>query len=376
MFKFCIILYNEITNEGVDFMKQTALYDEHLKLGAKMTPFAGYDMPLFYSNITTEHKAVRHKSGIFDVSHMGEIYIQGNDALKFVNQLVTNQITDEIHKVTYALLLNHEGKVLDDLLIYVLSPKDVFIVVNASNTEKDYSWILQQSNQYDVELRNLSDLWCQVAIQGPDASDVVTSIFAEDFDDLKFMHFKQITYENSGVIISRTGYTGEDGFELYAYADTINKIWKKALASGAIPCGLGARDTLRFQANLPLYGHEISDTINPYVSGLKFAIKSDKEFIGKTALESDKSYLNKKLVGIELLEKNIPREGYKLFKGDQEIGYITTGYLLPEVETPLGLAIIDKNESEIGNEIEVEIRKKKIKAKVRNRRFLDKNYVK
>jgi aminomethyltransferase len=181
---------------------------------------------------------------------------------------------------------------------------------------------------------------------------------------------------NQQVIISRTGYTGEDGFEIYAPNDFIGFIWDQAIKLNTVPCGLGARDTLRFQANLPLYGHEISNTIHPYVSGLKFAINFDKEFIGNTALLKDISHLDKKIVGVELLEKNIPRQGYKLYKDQKEIGYITTGYLLPEIDTPLALALVDKDESSLSNDIEVEIRKKRIPAKIRNRKFLNKNYVK
>ncbi len=357
-------------------MKQTALYDEHLKLGAKMTPFAGFDMPLYYNDITYEHIAVRHKSGIFDVSHMGEIYIEGPETLTFLNHVLTNDICDIPQKVTYSLLLNNQGQVLDDLLVYLINNKRAVLVVNASNTDKDFNWIISQKSNFDVEIRNISDAWCQVAIQGPDACDVLKSIFANDFSDLKFMHFKYMAFYNSGVIISRTGYTGEDGFEVYAYAHAVVDIWKRALASGAMPCGLGARDTLRFQANLPLYGHEISDTINPYISGLRFAINTDKQFIGKKALLEDKSYLSKKIVGIQLLERNVPRQNYKVFKDNKEIGYITTGYLLPEIETPLALALIDIDQALIGNDVQVEIRRKHIQAKVRNRKFLVKNYVK
>ena len=357
-------------------MKQTALYEVHKKLGAKLTPFAGYDMPLYYDDISKEHLAVRSHSGIFDVSHMGEIYIQGQDALKFVNHIVTNNITDEKGKVTYALLLNEKGQILDDLLVYTIGHDDFVVVVNASNVEKDYAWILEQSKSFNVQLRNLSDTWSEVAIQGPEAESIVSRLFNDSIKSLKFMTFMNIPHLDQGVIISRTGYTGEDGFEIYAANNAVVDIFEKAVELGAKPCGLGSRDTLRFQANLPLYGHEIDMDIHPYTSGLKFAVKTDKEFIGKDALLNDESHKTKKLVGLELLERNIPRQGYKVFKGDKEIGYITTGYLLPQVDTPLAIALIDKDESTLGNEVTIQIRNKHITAKVRNRKFLDKNYVK
>ncbi|MFA6800754.1 MAG: glycine cleavage system aminomethyltransferase GcvT [Acholeplasmataceae bacterium] len=357
-------------------MKQTPLFSEHIKLHAKITPFAGYEMPLFYDDISKEHFAVRHEVGIFDVSHMGEIYIQGDHALAFVNRIVTNQIDAISGKVTYSLLLNNAGEILDDLLVYTLSPNEFILVVNASNTDKDYQWILSQNINQEVTLKNISENWGQVAIQGPKSYEVVQSIFNHQISSLSFMNFMKLPYLKDDVIISRTGYTGEDGFEIYASPLDIITIWKKALTLGAKPCGLGARDTLRFQANLPLYGHEINNDIHPYISGLKFAVKTDKDFVGKTALLSNTTYLDKKLVGIELLEKNIPRQGYKVFKNDLEIGYITTGYLLPETNWGLALAIIDFNQATLGNEVEIEIRNKRVKAKVRNRKFLNKNYVK
>lgn len=357
-------------------MKQTSLYENHIKLGAKMTPFAGYDMPLYYNDLSTEHRAVRHTCGIFDVSHMGEIFITGKDALLFVNQLVTNIIPVKKQKVTYALLLNDLGQVLDDLLVYMIEENQIMLVVNASNTKKDFDWIISQKYAYDITIKNESDQYAQVAIQGPLAKDIVAQMFDDNINDLKFMHFKIINHQNHQIIISRTGYTGEDGFEIYTDNDYIKDVWQKSIDLKAAPCGLGARDTLRFQANLPLYGHEINSDIHPYISGLKFAIKTDKDFIGKNALLANQSNLDKKIVGIELLEKNIPRQGYKLYDEDKEAGYVTTGYLLPEISTPLALAIVDVAYASVGQTLDIEIRKKRIKVKVRNRKFLNKNYVK
>ncbi len=358
-------------------MKKTALYENHLKLNAKMIEYAGYDMPVYYQGIQSEHQSVRHSMGIFDVSHMGEFLIEGSDALKFTNDLVSNLITDDLMKVTYALLLNDEGFPLDDLLVYVVGKEKVLLVVNAGNKDKDYAWVLKKSKAYNLNLRDLSNDYAQVAIQGPKVSLIIDQLLDTKVSDLSFMTYKVVPYLDGHVIVSRTGYTGEDGFEVYGYPDFIVKLWNDALEQGVIPCGLGARDTLRFQANLPLYGQELSEEITPYETGLGFAIKLDKAFFfGKDACIKHKENQSRKLVGFELLEKNIPRHGYKVFKDEVEIGEVTTGYLLPEMEKPIGLALISKEHSALGTEIKIEIRNKMVPGVVRNRKFYTKNYIK
>ncbi len=353
-------------------MQHTPLHDEHIKLNAKMAEYAGFDMPISYSNIVNEHLAVRHHFGVFDVSHMGEILIEGKDAFTYASFLVSNTIHKD--KVTYALLLNEKGYPLDDLLIYVLKPDQILFVVNAGNVEKDYMWIQKHASMFDVTTRNISNRFSQLAIQGPKAQDHINQIIKSDVTDLKFMTFKVIPYEDQFLIISRTGYTGEDGFEIYCHNDHVKKLWRDTISAGATPCGLGARDTLRFQATLPLYGHEISEMINPYEARLSFALNFNHEFIGKAALESMKDHCASLLVGIELLERNVPRQGYDVYHEDEWVGWVTTGYLLPETEKPLALAMVKKEYAKFGTMLSIQIRKKLVPGLVRNRKFYQKNY--
>ena len=355
-------------------MKTTSLHDRHLGLHAKMIEYAGFHMPVSYTGITEEHLAVRTGMGIFDVSHMGEFLIEGKDALPFVNVLVTNIITSDTSKVTYSLMCDEKGFVVDDLLVYVMKEDQILLVVNAGNIDKDFAWVTDQSASYNVTARNLSEDYGQVAIQGPIVHEHIQAMLGLDGSDLSFMTYKVVPYMDQHIIFSRTGYTGEDGFEIYGKPELINDIWDKAIQYGVIPCGLGARDTLRFEANLPLYGHEISDAINPVEAGLNFAIKLDKPFIGRDALVSYKEAPKRKIVGLELLERNIPRHGYKVFDGEVEIGQITTGYLLPTLETPIANALIEIQYSALGTELSVQIRNNLVKARVRNRKFYTKKY--
>lgn len=355
-------------------MKTTVLHDKHLALNAKMIEYAGFHMPVSYTGITEEHLAVRTGMGIFDVSHMGEFLVEGKDALAFVNYLVTNNITEDTSKVTYSLMCDENGFVVDDLLVYVINLEKILLVVNAGNMEKDYAWVEKQAKSFNVSTRNVSEEFGQVAIQGPEVQHHIEKIMGVSGSDLSFMTYKVIPFGSSHVIFSRTGYTGEDGFEIYGKPELISQVWDNAIQEGVIPCGLGARDTLRFEANLPLYGHEISETINPVEAGLNFAVKLDKNFIGRDALVSYKTAPKRKVVGIELLERNIPRHGYQVLKDDQVIGTITTGYLLPDVTTPVACALIDITYSEIGTELFVQIRNNKVPAKVRNRKFYTKKY--
>jgi len=357
-------------------MKNTALYEKHLALNAKMIEYAGFSMPVSYTGITEEHIAVRTSMGIFDVSHMGEFVVTGEQSLSFVNHLVTNLITEEQNKVTYALMCDEKGFVVDDLLVYVIKPTQILLVVNAGNMEKDFEWVVKQSKAFKVEVSNKSSDFGQIAVQGPNAIDHINRIVGHDVKDLKFMTFEVVPYQDLHIIVSRTGYTGEDGFEIYAKNYLISKLWADSIEAGAIPCGLGSRDTLRFEANLPLYGHEISESINPVEAGLNFAIKLDKNFIGRDALVAYKENPTRKVVGLELLERNIPRHGYEVYSGDILVGHITTGYLLPNVATPIACALVDIKYSAIGTELSVLVRNNKIPAKVRNRKFYIKNYKK
>jgi aminomethyltransferase len=356
-------------------MKTTSLHDYHLQLNAKMVDFGGFDMPLYYSNITNEHFAVRQKSGIFDVSHMGEILILGKDAIVFVNHIVSNSIDVNQKKVTYALLCNYDGHVIDDLLVYVIDVDKVLLVVNASNIEKDYAWIMRQKKDEDVNIRNVSDDYSQIAIQGPLAHTKSVELLDLLPYPLSFMEYAVVPYLNDHVIVSRTGYTGEDGYEIYGKHELIKMLWEKALEAGITPCGLGARDTLRFEATLPLYGHELNETLNPLEAGLSFAVKNTP-FIGSDAIQKAKVRLTKKLVGIQMNEKGIPRAEYTLHKGDTEIGYITTGYLLPTQSIGLALGYVTIDEAYLGNQITVDIRGKKLSCTIVKKTFMKKNYKK
>ena len=261
-------------------LKKTCLYDSHVALGAKMSPFAGFIMPIQYTNITDEHNAVRHKVGMFDVSHMGEVFISGPDAEKYVNHIFTNDIRGfEPGKVLYGMMLHPTGGVVDDLLVYrEFEPDHFLLVVNAANIDKDYAWMLSQAEGYDVKIVNESEKWGQIAVQGPESEKIVTEVLGlKPAADLSFYTYYESEWKGVRMVVSRTGYTGEDGFELYTDIEGTKEIWKILLDAGVVPCGLGCRDTLRFEAGLPLYGDELSDDITPVEAGLGMFCKLDKE---------------------------------------------------------------------------------------------------
>lgn len=362
----------------MDIVKKTALHEEHLMLKAKMEEFAGYDMPIVYSTIKEEHKAVREEVGMFDVSHMGEFIIKGKEATEFVESIFTNSITKkEFGSVTYGMMCYQNGTIVDDLLVYKVNQEEYLFVVNASNISKDYSWVVQNTNEFDVFVKNVSEDYSEIAVQGPSAEKRLLDLIKIDLSKLAFFHFGNYTFNSHDLLISRTGYTGEDGFEIYASHDAIIELWKVFILGEITPCGLGSRDTLRFEASLPLYGHEISDSITPLEAGLKFFTKIDSEldFIGKNALLQQKEKgLTRRVVGIELTKLSIPRANYLVFKGDEEIGYITTGYLSVSLNKPIALAMINRPFTKTGTEISVKVRNKLVPGFVRDKKFLKKNY--
>ncbi|MBI9008782.1 MAG: glycine cleavage system aminomethyltransferase GcvT [Tenericutes bacterium] len=359
-------------------IKQTCLHEQHLLLNAKMEEFAGYDMPIVYDNIKSEHIAVRTNVGIFDVSHMGEFFVRGTDAERFVDHIFTNcVIGKEGGSVTYGMLCYENGTIVDDLLVYKYNSEEFLLVVNASNIAKDYEWVVNQTGDFDVTVKNVSDEYSEVAIQGPKAEAVIINLLGIDLRYLQFFHFGTFQFHNCQVLISRTGYTGEDGFEIYSDTSAIRDIWKIFMDAKITPCGLGSRDTLRFEAALPLYGHEISDEITPLEAGLKFFTKIDEEndFLGKTALLKQKEAgLTRRVVGIEISKMAIPRAGYKVFVGEEEVGYITTGYLSITLNKPIALAMINRPYTKKGTEVQIQIRNKFVTGFVRNKKFLNKNY--
>ncbi|MDD4584849.1 MAG: glycine cleavage system aminomethyltransferase GcvT [Bacilli bacterium] len=359
-------------------LEKTVLYDIHQSLNAKIAEYAGFLMPIEYAGIVIEHNAVRNDAGIFDVSHMGEIKITGLEAEKFVDYLVTNKVLGaEKNRVIYAMLVQEDGGIIDDLFVYKLAEDEILLVVNAANIEKDYKWIIEHKDNYKVNIKNVSDIWGEVALQGPKSSMIFEEYTKLSTNDFKFMTYKKMLINGKEFIVSRSGYTGEDGFEIYGKNADIKRIFEDLVYKyNVVPCGLGSRDTLRFEASLPLYGHEMSTTINPFEAGMGFAVKLDKEdFIGKKALLKVKEEgLKRKLIGIELIEKNIPRAGYLLYKDDVCIGEVTTGYLSISLDKPIALGLIRADCANIDSEIYVAIRKKMVKAKIISRQFYQKNY--
>ena len=358
---------------------KTPLYEKHVALGGNVVEYAGWMLPVEYTGLKDEHNAVRERAGMFDVSHMGEIWVEGKEAEKFVNYLMTNNIINqEDNQIQYTFMCYEDGGVVDDLLVYKYNNEKYYLVVNAANVDKDFDWIKEQSKDFDVKVTNVSNEVGEVAVQGPKAQEVIQKLTNLDLDTIKFFYFKD-DVEIAGVkcMISRTGYTGEDGFEIYTTNEGIVKVWDAVLEAGKDvdlkPCGLGCRDTLRFEASLPLYGQEISKELNPVESGFKYFVdkKSDNDYIGREALLKIAEDPKKVLVGFELVGRGIPREGYKIEKDGKEIGHVTTGYLSPTLGTRIGNALIDVEYKGIGNTFDVMVRNKPVEAKIISKKFLE-----
>jgi len=361
-------------------LKRTPLYEEHVKQGAKIVDFAGWEMPIEYSGITPEHLAVRTNIGLFDVSHMGEVFITGVEAENFVQRLVTADITKlNLKQIVYTMMCYENGTIVDDLLVYKFSNEKYLLVVNASNIEKDYEWMVSNQENYNIQIENQSHAYGQVALQGQNAQKRLQTLTEFDLSEIKFFYFEEIQINGIDCLVSRTGYTGEDGFEIYADTDHIVSLWQTLIHFEDVsPIGLGARDTLRFEASLPLYGHEISSDITPLEAGLGYFVKLDTDFIGKEALVAQKEAgLKRKLVGLQLLKKGICRHGYTVCDADEnEIGFVTTGYLLPQREYSIALALIDIKHTNLDDIVYVQIRNKFYEAKVTTKKFINKNYKK
>ena len=369
--------------------KVTCLHDKHVSLGATMVSFGGFDMPLLYQNagIAPEHHAVREKVGLFDVSHMGEVTVRGKDAERYVQHIFTNDVAGApVGKIYYGMMCYENGGTVDDLLVYKMGENDFFLVINAANIDKDWAWMQQHAEGFDIDLQNRSDYYGQIAVQGPEAEHFVETVLGIPCAEMVFYTCK--TFESNLTphstlltpqIISRTGYTGEDGFEIYASHDYIRECWDKLIAAGVQPCGLGCRDTLRFEVGLPLYGDELSETIPPIMAGLGMFVKLDKaEFIGKEALARQKAEgPAKKLVGIELYDKAIPRHGYEVLNMEGEIiGEVTTGYRTLSTDKSVCMALIDAAYAKLDTEVQIQIRKKVFPGKVVKKQFYNKSYKK
>lgn len=360
-------------------IKTTCLHDRHVKLGALMSPFAGYDMPIQYKGITEEHNAVRHEVGVFDVSHMGEVRVKGPEAEKYVNHIFVNDVTGAPDgQIFYGMMCYDNGGTVDDLLVYKVSDTEFFLVINAANIDKDVAWIKEHTDGFDVTVEDESPIYGEVAVQGPKAEEAVEKLLGLQVTDLKFYTFKTIETEGEAIIVSRTGYTGEDGFEIYGSHAYTQRVWDKLMAGGVEPCGLGCRDTLRFEVGLPLYGDELSADITPLEASLRMFVKLDKpEFIGKEALAAQKAEgVKRRIVGLELDGNAIPRHGYPVEVDGQVVGEVTTGYRSISTGKSVAMAMIQKPYDKLGTRVEVRIRKKTFPATVVKKRFYDKNYKK
>ena len=364
--------------------KTTCLHDKHIALGAQMSPFAGYDMPIQYVDITTEHEAVRQKVGVFDVSHMGEVDICGHAAAHFVNHIFTNDVLPMKNgQILYGMMCYEDGGVVDDLLVYKRSDELYTLVINAANIDKDIEWLRQNLDGWNAEIRPWDmEASGQLAVQGPESERVMEQVLSLPCRELEFYTFKELPSPEPGdkrnIIVSRTGYTGEDGFEVYGDRDFIRMCWDKLMAAGVQPCGLGCRDTLRFEVGLPLYGDELSADISPIMAGLSIFVKLDKpEFIGCEALARQKAEgVAKKLVGLELHDKAIARHECQVLKDGQVIGEVTTGYRSISTGKSVCMALIDAAYAKLDTDVEVQVRKKTFPATVIKKRFYDKHYKK
>ncbi|MCX7773652.1 MAG: glycine cleavage system aminomethyltransferase GcvT [Clostridia bacterium] len=364
--------------------QHTPLFEAQKLLGAKFTSFGGWELPVSYSDILKEHQAVRTACGLFDVSHMGELLVTGNDALSFVNGLVTNDILPAPYgKAIYSPMCYENGTVVDDILVYKVAETTLLLILNAGNIQKDEEWIRSKA-QGNVEIENLSPLYVELALQGPAAERVIAKL-AQGQDLPGFFCFKEMEVLGMKVLISRTGYTGEDGFELYLNvqdrdADPV-KLWNGLLEAGRedglVPCGLGCRDTLRLEAALPLYGHELSDSITPLEAGLNKFVKLQKEsFVGKEALAQQAAAgLKRRTYGFEMLDRGIPRNGYEVHKNGERIGYVTSGGPLPTLNQNGGIALLEGNPKP-ADIIEVLIRDRSCQAKIVELPFYGKKYKK
>ena len=368
-------------------VKRTCLYDKHVAQGATMVEFGGFDMPLLYqSSILQEHQAVREHVGLFDVSHMGEVTVKGKDAERYVQHIFTNNVANmPVGKILYGMMCYENGGTVDDLLVYKLGENDFFLVINAANIDKDWAWMQENAKGFDIDLQNRSDYYGQIAVQGPESEDVMERVLGLPCKELMFYTCKTILSPLTShlspleIIISRTGYTGEDGFEVYGSHDFIRDCWDKLIAAGVQACGLGCRDTLRFEVGLPLYGDELSETITPIMAGLGMFVKLDKEeFIGKDALAKQKAEgPAQKLVGIELFDKAIPRHGYTVLNMEGEpIGEVTTGYHALSVDKSICMALVNAEYAKLDTEVQIQIRKKVFPGKVIKKQFYQKSYKK
>ncbi|CAA9312706.1 MAG: Aminomethyltransferase (glycine cleavage system T protein) [uncultured Gemmatimonadaceae bacterium] len=350
-------------------LKRTPLYDVHQRLGAKLVPFAGYEMPVQYpSGITAEHRAVRERAGLFDVSHMGEFIVRGPGALDFVNYVTTNNVGAlAVGQVQYSAILNERGTFEDDCLVYRFADR-VMIVVNASNAAKDLAHIARYQGRFDCTVEDASDRIALLALQGPEAARVLARLTSVDLAAIRYYYFAEGTVAGvPDVIVSRTGYTGEDGFELYFDAERAVELWEALVADPAVvPAGLGSRDSLRLEMGMALYGNDIDEHVTPYEAGLGWVVKLQKgDFVGREALVAQKERgVERRLVGFTTGERSFPRQGYPVYHGGVRHAEVRSGTLSPTLGTPIGTCYLPPDAAVEGTEFEIEIRGKRVPARV------------
>ncbi len=357
-------------------LKRTPLYDTHLALGARMVEFGGWEMPVQYSGILDEHHAVRNAAGLFDIDHMGQFQVTGTGALDFLQRLLSSDLsTLELNEAKYALMCYEDGTVVDDTFVYKLAgatksarPR-YMVVVNASNREKDFKWMQAHRAGFKAELRDISDELYMLAFQGPKAEEVLQKLEPFDLGKIAYHHARVFKTGAQAGIVARTGYTGEDGFELFVPAQHGKHVWDAILeagrSEGVKPIGLGARDSLRFEAKMPLYGHEIDAHTTPLEAVLGWACDLDKDYIGRDAMLKQKlEGLAKKLVGFEMIDRGIARKDYRICKDGHPVGVVTTGMFSPTLQKNLGLGFVTPDLSAVGTEFDVEVRGKPLKARV------------
>ena len=353
-------------------MKNTALTTTHEALGAKMVPFAGYNMPVSYEGVNAEHEIVRTGVGVFDVSHMGEFLISGPNALALIQKVTSNDASKlTIGRAQYSCLPNETGGIVDDLIVYRIKDEQYLLVVNASNIDKDWAHISSYNNEFKADMKNISEGYSLLAIQGPKAVEAMQSLTSVDLSAIKFYHFEVADFAGiEHVIISATGYTGSGGFEIYCKNEDVKQIWDKVFEAGADfgikPIGLAARDTLRLEMGYCLYGNDIDDTTSPFEAGLGWITKFTKDFVNSEALEKEKKHgLERKLVAFELDDRGIPRHGYDIVDGNgKTIGVVTSGTMSPSMGTGIGLGYVPIVFSELGSKIHIQIRKNAVSATV------------
>jgi glycine cleavage system T protein (aminomethyltransferase) len=356
-------------------LKQTPLNNAHRQMGGRMVDFGGWDMPVQYpAGTIEEHLRTRTHAGLFDVSHMGEIDVKGPDAIAFVNRLTSNDVTKLVDgQAQYSALTTEKGTVIDDLLVYRLSADHLLLVVNAGTTDKDWEWIKSHHSGDVVELKNVSADYCQLAIQGPEAITILQKLTGVPLSEIKYYHFTTGAVNGVDSIISRTGYTGEDGFEVYAAPEHAERLWSKILetgnfgaADGVLPCGLAARNTLRLEAGMALYGNDIDETTTLLEANLGWICKLDKgDFIGREALAQQKAAgIQRKLVGFEVTDRGIARDHQDVVIDDQRVGIVSSGSPAPYLKKNIGLAYVPTEYANVGREIKIDVRGRLVGAQV------------